>query len=78
MEAARAGRISINHRCSKEIIRFPDAVCRELLDYAGRQGIRSGHIFLTRAGKIIDRTYVALLVERAQDSLLEEEQLTVG
>lgn len=62
--------------------------------------------FLTRAGKLIDRTYaaqvveekgtprclrkmyqatregiernVALLVERAQDRLLEEEQLTVG
>lgn len=116
VEAARAGMISVSRRCSKEIIRFPDAVCRELLDYAGRQGIQSGPIFLTRAGKLIDRTYaaqsirrlcpaaqvsegkgnprclrkmyqatregiernVALLVERAQDRLLEEEQLTVG
>ena len=116
VEAARAGMIGISRRCSKEIIRFPDAVCRELLDYAGRQGIRSGPIFLTRAGKLIDRTYaaqsirrlcpaaqvpeekgnprclrkmyqatregiernVALLVEQAQERLLEEEQLTVG
>ena len=116
VEAARGGMISISRRCSKEIIRFPGAVCRELLDYAGRQGIQSGPIFLTRAGKLIDRTYaaqsirrlcpaaqvpeekgnprclrkmyqttrdgiernVALLVERAQDRLLEEEQLTVG
>ena len=116
VEAARAGMIGISRRCSKEIIRFPDAVCQELLDYAGRQGIRSGPIFLTRAGKLIDRTYVAqsirrlcpaaqvpeekgnprclrkmyqatregiernvaLLVERAQERLLEEEQLTVG
>ncbi len=116
VEAARAGMIGISRRCSKEIIRFPDAVCRELLDYAGRQGIRSGPIFLTRAGKLIGRTYaaqsirrlcpaaqvpeekgnprclrkmyqatregiernVALLVERAQERLLEEEQLTVG
>ena len=116
VEAARAGMIGISRRCSKEIIRFPDAVCRELLDYAVRQGIRSGPIFLTRAGKLIDRTYaaqsirrlcpaaqvpeekgnprclrkmyqatregiernVALLVERAQERLLEEEQLTVG
>ena len=108
--------ISINHRCSKEIIRLPDSVCRELLDYAGRQGIQSGPIFLTRAGKLIDRTFaaqsirrlcptaqvpeekgsprclrkmyqvtregiernVALLVEQAQNRLLEEEQLTVG
>lgn len=116
VEAARAGMISISRRSSKEIIRFPDSVCRELLDYAARQGIPSGPIFLTRAGKLIDRTYaaqsirrlcpaaqvaeekgnprclrkmyqatresiernVALLVERAQDRLLEEEQLTVG
>ena len=116
VEAARGGMISISRRCSKEIIRFPGTVCRELLDYAERQGIRSGPIFLTRAGKLIDRTYaaqsirrlcpaaqvaeekgnprclrkmyqttrdgiernVALLVERAQDRLLEEEQLTVG
>ena len=116
VEAARGGTISISRRCSKEIIRFPGAVCRELLDYAERQGIRSGPIFLTRAGKLIDRTYaaqsirrlcpaaqvpeekgnprclrkmyqtirdgiernVALLVERAQDRLLEDEQLTVG
>lgn len=115
-EAARAGMISINRRHTKEIIRFPDSVCRELLDFAGRQGIQSGPIFLTRAGKLIDRTYaaqsirrlcptaqvpeekgsprclrkmyqatregiernVALLVERAQDRLLEEEQLMVG
>lgn len=116
VEAARAGMISISRRSAKEIIRFPDSVCRELLDYAGRQGIQSGPIFLTRAGKLIDRTYaaqsirrlcptaqvpegkgsprclrkmyqatredvernVALLAERAQDRLLEEEQLMIG
>lgn len=116
VEAARAGMISISRRCSKEIIRFPDSVCRELLDYAERQGVSTGPIFLTRAGKLIDRTYaaqsirrlcptaqvpeekgnprclrkmyqatregiernVALLVERAKDRLLEEEQLMVG
>lgn len=116
VEAARAGMISISRRCSKEIIRFPDSVCRELLDYAERQGVSTGPIFLTRAGKLIDRTYaaqsirrlcptaqvpeekgnprclrkmyqatregiernVALLVERAQNRLLEEEQLMVG
>lgn len=64
VEAARAGMIGISRRCSKEIIRFPDAVCQELLDYAGRQGIRSGPIFLTRAGKLIDRTYVAQSIRR--------------
>lgn len=116
VEAARAGMINISRRSSKEIIRFPGSVYRELLDYAERQGIRSGPIFLTRAGKLIDHTYaaqsirrlcpaaqvpeekgsprclrkmyqatregierdVALLVEQAQDRLLEKEQLMVG
>lgn len=116
VEAAMAGMISVSRRGCKEIIRFPSSVCRELLDYAERQGISTGPIFLTQAGKLIDRTYaaqsirrlcpaaqvpeekgsprclrkmyqatresiersVALLVERAQDRLLEEEQLMAG
>lgn len=116
VEAARAGMIRVAHRCSSEIIRFPNALCQELLDYARRRGIRSGPIFLTRTGNLIARNNVtaairqlcaaaqvpeekgsprclrkmyqatregiernvALLVERAQDRLLEEEQLTVG
>ena len=116
VEAARAGMLSIRCNYCKKIIRFPRSICRELLDYAGRAGIRSGPIFLPRNGKTIDRTYaaqsikrlcptaqvpvekgnprclrkmyettregierdLALLVEQAQDRLLEEEQLTVG
>lgn len=116
VEAARTGMISVSYSYSKEIIRFPSSVCRELLDYAERRGIQTGPIFLTRSGKAMDRTNatqsirrlcstaqvpeekgnprclrkmyqatresiernVALLVERAQDRLLEEEQLTVG
>ena len=116
VEAARAGMVRVAHRCSSEIIRFPNALCQELLDYARRRGIRSGPIFLTRTGNLIARNNVtaairqlcvaaqvpeekgsprclrklhqttregiersvALLVEQAQDRLLEEEQLTVG
>lgn len=116
VEAVRAGMISVSYSYSKEIIRFPNTVCRELLDYAQRRGIQSGPVFLTRTGKAMDRTNaaqsirrlcpaaqvpeekgnprclrkmyqvtrggiernVALLVEQAQDRLLEEEQLTVG
>ncbi len=116
VEAARAGMVSVSYNYSKEIIRFPGSLCRELLEYAQSQGIRSGPIFLTRSGKTIDRTNVtlairrlcataqvseekgnprclrklyqvtredierniALLVEQAQERLLEDEQLTVG
>lgn len=116
VEAVQAGGLSISYSRTQEIIRFPKSICRELLDYAGRRGIRSGPIFLTRNGKTINRTNVtvsirrlctvaqvpeekanprclrklyqttregmersvALLVEQAQDRLLEEEQMTVG
>jgi len=116
VEAVEAGKLSISYNCSKEIIRFPGSLCRELLDYAKSRGVRSGPVFLTRNGKPIDRTNVtvairrlcraaqvpeekgsprclrkmyqttregierniALLVEQAQDRLLEDEQLTVG
>ena len=116
VEAAQAGGLSISYSRTQEVIRFPKSICRELLDYAGRRGIRSGPLFLTRNGKAMDRTNVtqsirrlsavaqvpeekanprclrklyqttresiersiALLVEQAQDKLLEEEQMTVG
>lgn len=116
VEAVQAGMLSVNYSCSKEIIRFPGCLCRELLEYAKARGIRSGPIFLTRNGRPIDRTNVTvsirrlcsaariaeekgsprclrklyqatregiernvtLLVERAQDRLMEEEQLEIG
>lgn len=116
VEAVQAGMLSVNYSCSKEIIRFPGCLCRELLEYAKARGIRSGPVFLTRNGRPIDRTNVTvsirrlcsaariaeekgsprclrklyqatregiernvtLLVERAQDRLMEEEQLEIG
>lgn len=116
VEAARAGMLSITYNYSREIIRFPESVCRELLAYAERKGIQSGPIFLTREGTPMSRSNVttgirqlcaaarvpeekgsprclrklyqttregierniALLVEQAQNRLLEEEQLTIG
>lgn len=116
VEAVRAGMLSVSYSCSKEIIRFPGCLCRELLDYARSRGIHTGPVFLTRNGKPIDRTNVTvsirrlcraaqlpeekgsprclrklyqatregiernvtLLVERAQDRLMEEEQLQIG
>jgi len=116
VEAAKAGTLSIVYNCSKEIIRFPQSICRELLAYAERRGICSGPIFLTREGAPMSRTNVttgirqlcaaagvpeekgsprclrklhqatregiersiALLMDQAQDRLLEEEQFTLG
>ncbi|MCD8053561.1 MAG: site-specific integrase [Lachnospiraceae bacterium] len=52
VEAAQKGRI---HLSAAEVY-IPRPLCRELLDYAGRQGIRTGAIFITKSGKEIDRS----------------------
>ena len=116
VEALRAGSLSVEYNCSRELIRFPETIRRELLAYAQRQGIRTGPVFLTRAGTPMSRSNVtigiqqlctaaglprekgsprclrklyqatragmersiALLVEQAQNRLLEEEELSVG
>lgn len=116
VEVARAGRLCIEYNYSQEIIRFPETICRELLDYAQRNNIQSGPIFLTRNGTTMIRSNVtiairtlcaaagipeekgnprclrklyqatregiersiSLLIDQAQERLLEEEQLTVG
>lgn len=116
VEAVKAGRLCIEYNYSREMIRFPKAICRELLDYAQRNNIQSGPIFLTRNGTTMIRTNVtiairalcvaagvpeekgsprclrklyqatresiersiSLLIDQAQERLLEEEQLTVG
>ena len=116
VEAAQAGRLCIEYNYSQELIRFPETICQELLDYAKRNNISSGPIFLTRERTPMGRSNVtigirqlcvaagvpeekgsprclrklyqttrdgiergiSLLVDQAQDRLLEEEQLSVG
>lgn len=67
VEVACAGMLSVvrgGGKSSKEIIRFPNRVCQELLDYARRCGVQSGPIFRTRTGKILDRTNVTVSIRR--------------
>ncbi len=58
VEAAQAGQAVIGGGKSRKIIRLPRCLCRELLAYAGRNGIRSGPLFLTRDRAPMDRTSV--------------------
>ena len=116
VEVVQAGRLCIEYNYSHELVRLPDTICQDLLDYARRNNIQSGPIFLTRNGTPMGRSNVtisiqhlcvaagvptekgnprclrklyqttregiergiSLLVDQAQDRLLEEEQLTVG
>lgn len=116
VEAVQAGMLSVGSGSPREIIRFPECICRELLDYAKQEKIQDGPIFRTREGTPMGRSNVtigirqlcvaagvpeekgsprclrklyqstrkgiersiSLLIDQAQERLLEEEQLAVG
>lgn len=115
-EAASEGMVRVMANGVSQTVRIPPALCRELLDYAGRCGILRGPIFLARGGVPMSRTNVTvsmrqlceaahipvekgnprclrrlyqstldeiesnvrLLVQQAQDRMLEMEQAAVG
>ena len=60
VEAAQAGMLSIGRGASLEIVRFPESICWELLDYAKRQKIQGGSIFRTRDGVSMSRSNVTI------------------
>lgn len=64
VEAVRAGMLKVSRNRSKAIIRIPNCICQELLSYAHRRGIQSGPIFLTRNGKLLDRTSMTVCIRR--------------
>lgn len=54
-EAARRGEVIVRCKAKTRTILLPGKLRRRLLDYAGKQKIRSGVIFLTGRGKPLDR-----------------------
>ena len=59
----------------KEHIHLPDCLRQELLDYARRQGVRSGQLFLTRSGRPVSRTNVSDSIRRlCRDAQVPEEK----
>ena len=58
LEAAQMGQAVIGEGKSRRIVRLPRCLCRELVDYAGRSGIKEGPLFLTRDRTPMDRTSV--------------------
>ena len=60
VEATQTGMLSIGSGGSREVIRLPASICRELLGYAERKNIRSGPIFRTREGMPMSRNNVTM------------------
>ena len=59
VEAVEAGRIPIVFSGVRSVVRLPEPLRKELLEYAKRCGYLSGPIFLTRNGAPLNRTYVS-------------------
>ena len=58
VEAARAKRAEVFMKGKIRIILFSSRLCRKLLKYAARRGIRTGTIFVTSAGRPIGRKQI--------------------
>ena len=55
VEAVKRGEVVVSCKAKTRTIFIPGKLRKRLLDYAGKQKIRSGVIFLTRNGKPLDR-----------------------
>lgn len=58
VEAAKAGRADISLKGKVRTILLQKKLCRRLLEYARKRKIRTGCIFLTRAGKELSRKQI--------------------
>ena len=58
VEAAREGKATVELKGKVRVILIPGKLCRKMLQYAGKQGITSGRIFLTKSGNGLSRRQV--------------------
>ena len=64
VEAVREGKLTVIFSRNKQVLRIPEGLQAELLDYARRNGYLSGSIFLTKEGTPMSRTYVSTTIRQ--------------
>lgn len=64
VEAAKAGEVEVVSGGLSQRVELPEFLCRELLDYARRENILSGPVFLDRNGGPMSRTNVSSTIRR--------------
>lgn len=73
-ETVEAGEVRISSG-GRKVVRLPSCLREELLAYMKRRGIRSGPVFLTRAGTPVSRTNVTDSIRRlCRDAQVEPEK----
>ena len=64
VEAVEEGRVETLSGSNRQILRLPRCLQQELLDYAARNGIYRGPIFLSRVGKAMERSNITQKIRR--------------
>ena len=64
VQAVQEGKVTVTFSRNKQILRIPEGLQKELLDYAKRNGHLSGPIFLTKDGTPMSRTYVSTIIRQ--------------
>ncbi len=62
VEAVKAGKLIIDMNRSKRIVRLPEVLQKELLEFAERKGYASGPVFQTRDGRPMNRAYITRMI----------------
>ena len=55
VEAAKRGRAEISLKGKSRVILLPERLCKRLLSYAAKRGVRRGEVFLSKTGRSLDR-----------------------
>ena len=58
VEAVKSGEATVSFKAKTRSVFIVKNLQKKLLDYAAKQGIKSGMIFITRTGKAISRTNI--------------------
>lgn len=64
VEAVESGQVEIHPSNNKQVLHLPHCLQKELLDYATRNGIYHGPIFLSRGGKAMERSNITQKIHR--------------
>ena len=74
-EAVNCGEIRTERKLYSQTVHIPAMLRRELLDYAMREGVRSGPLFRTRTGRPLNRSTITSMISRlGEDAGLEPDK----
>ncbi len=75
VENVKAERFPVTHQGVRRMVRVPGCLKEELLDYAKRQGVTEGPIFVGRTGHLLHRSRVAVLISQlSREAQVPEEK----